>query len=164
MWFLAPAFLAQILLPCRRRSSFTNVFCPKSFVHPILCLRTEGVFPGVFQSESSERKVGCELAVDFLILQHESGSRILLETGTNFVTHFVTNFVTNFVPKSPRIFQAFFPCPKKFHAQIHATFGAKIHANFGNFFLNGFSGCSTLVCFTAFGCQYVYADQRRLVS
>ena len=52
-----------------------------------------------------------------------------------------------------RIFQLFFPLPKK-PRQIHATLYPKMHANFGKFVFNGFSGYSTLVRVAAFGCQY----------
>ena len=142
------------------RSSLRFFFCPKSLVHPILSKRAEGVFRGSFSPRAQNAKVGWELAVDFLLLARIR-SRILLETGASFVTHFVTNFV----PKSPRIFQASFPVLfKKIHAKSTPASGPKSTPILETFFFSGFSGCSTLVCVAAFGCQYVYADQRRLVS
>ena len=65
---------ARLALCCGRTGAEADLrfFCPKCFVRPTLSLRTESIFKGVFQSESSERKsrVG---ARGGLILQHESG-------------------------------------------------------------------------------------------
>ena len=116
---------------------------------PVRELRTQS------RNEEAQREVGGS-SPGIFDFAARIRSRILPETGTNFVTSFVTSLVANF-------FSPFFPAPKN-PREIHATFGAKIHANFGSFFPSDFSGCSTLVCVAAFGCQYFYADQRRLVS
>ena len=120
-------------------------FCPKSFVYLTFSPRAESVFQVSLNPRAQNAKLGWELAVDFDFAARIR-SRILLETGTDFVTHFVTNFVMNFVTKSPRSLSGLFSLPPKDPRQIHATFGAKIHASLGNFFLNSFCGCSTLVC------------------
>ena len=137
--------------------------CPKKFVCPTISLRTKGVFRGSFspraqntipEQANTERTVvgACR---GLLSLQHESGPEFYQK---------LARILSRILSRNrPEFFSPFFPAPKN-PRQIHATFGAKIHANFGNFFLSGFSGCSTLVCVAAFGCQYFYADQRRLVS
>ena len=54
------------------------IFAKKVFVHPILSLRTEGVFRGSFSPRAQNAKVGRELAVDLLC-------------GTNPVPNFTGN-------------------------------------------------------------------------
>ena len=148
--------------PARRcRSSFTIFVCPKSlFILPFPYV-LRAFSGGLSARELRTAKVGWGARCGFLILGHESGPRILLETGASFVTHFVTNFV----PKPPRIFSGlFFPAPKKSTPNPRRLRRGQNPRQFWKLFFSGFSGCSTLVCVAAFGCQYVYADQRRLVS
>ena len=138
---------------------FYNFCWPKKFSLSYPFPAYWGRFPGVFQSEtqteSSERKKkGWELAVDFWFC------------GTNPVPSFTGNWhefchtFWTFVPKSPRICSGLFSLPQK----STPPSGPKSTPILEKTILGGFSGCSTLVCFAAFGCQYVYADQRRLVS
>ena len=108
----------KVLLPRRRRSSFTVFFWHKKFCSSYPFRACWGRFPGILQSESSERKSRVGARRGFLILR----SRILRETGTNFVTHFVTNFVTNWPEIAPNFFRPF-SLPQRIHAKSTPPLG-----------------------------------------
>ena len=60
--------LSLILVEAAPAQTLLRIFCcPKSFVHPILSLRAEGVFRRSFspRAQIQNAKVGWELAVDF---------------------------------------------------------------------------------------------------
>ena len=156
--------LSLFLRPHRRRSSSTIFFAPKNFVRPTLpCILrafSEGLSVRELRTQSrneeAQREVGWELAMDFWFC------------GTNPVPNFTGNwheFCHKFCPEIAPNFSSLFSLPQKSTPNPrHFRGGGEIHANFGFFFLRGFSGCSTLVCVAACGCQYFYADQWRLVS
>ena len=153
----------ELLRPRRRRSFFTNFFAKSVlFILSFPCI-VSPFSGGLSVRELRTQKQGGSSPWIF-DLAARIRSRILLETGTNFVTHFVVNFVTNIVPKSLRIVSGLFSLSQKIHAKSTPPSGPKSMPILETFFLSGFSGCSTLVCVAALGCQYVYADQRRLVS
>ena len=154
----APSSCGHLLRPHWRRSSLFFFFAQNCLfiLHFPCVLRavSESLSLRELRTQSWNEEAPRETRVG---ARHEFSaaqirSRILPETGTNFVP--------TSVPSSPRIFQPFFPCPRKNPRRIHATFGAKL----GNIFPNGFSGCPTLVCVAAIGCQHFYADPPRLVS
>ena len=104
---------------------------PKTFIHLTLAkglsvreLRTP-------EQASTERELGWELAVDFLILRHGFGYGFPRKTARILFRKLAWIWRGFFEP--------FFPCPKN-PRQIHATQNPQIHAIFGNFFLSGFSG------------------------
>ena len=139
-----------------RRSSSTIIFCT-DFVHFTLSLRTDDVLwffsprdqntiPEWANTEGT--RVGARRG--FLILRHESGPEIYGK---------LARILSRNCPE----FFSPFPCPKKFRAKSTPPSGPKSTP-----ILEMFFSVASLVLEPGlrrcFGCQYFYADQRRLVN
>ena len=92
------------------------------------------------------------------------GTRVGAPRGLLIFRHaFGHGFLRKTVADFARFFYPFFPCPQKIHAKSTPPKSPNAR-QFWNSFSSGFSGCSSMACVTAIGCQYFYADQPRLVS
>ena len=90
---------------------FYEFFCPKNLVHPILSLRTEGVFRGLSVREQRKSRVGARRGV--LILQHESGPEFYWKLA-RILSHILSRILPRILSRNPpEFFQTFFPARKK---------------------------------------------------
>ena len=107
---------------CGRASSETllRFFCPKtlSSVHPILSLRTEGVFRGSFSPRAQNR-------CGFLILRHESGPEFYWKLART-LSHILLRILSRILFRNrPEFFGPLFSLPPKNHAKSTPPSGPK---------------------------------------
>ena len=150
---------AMISYSCGHTGAKTHwqLFLPQKRVHPTISLRIKNVFRRSFSPRAQNpiqwaTKDANSLGTrqECLFWHHESGSRFFFwggrkvhESGHEFCHEIAPNF------------SAFLPSPKK-STPNPRHFRGQHPCQFWRFFLNAFSGGSTLACVVAFECQYFW--------
>ena len=116
---------------------------PNIFVHPTPSLRTKGIFRGSFSLRAQNT------ILDFWFC------------ATSPVPNFSIiscEFCHEYCPEIAECFRSFSPAAKKSTPNPRHLWRQKSTPILKTILPSGFSGCSTLVCVAAFGCQYFCAD------